>query len=423
MKNSVTNAPSVVIAWVMICVVLLPAGAARAGALWFIDDGLAAASAQDGSYFRPLGAIQDAIDAAADGDTIIVRDGTYTGTGNTNIDFRGKAVALCSQNGPANCVIDCGGCAEEPRRGFRFHGGEGPSTVVAGFTITNGYHRSGGAVCCRGSSPTIINNVITGNRAEDDGGAIFCEASWAYVGNNTVVGNSADGHGGAIACCGSRTILAGNILWANIASRGSQVALSSSEDHGSVLWVAYCDLAGGRAKGYVGDDCTFDWGEGNFDADPLFALPGGWDDNGTPRDATDDAWIAGDYHLRSEHGRWDPAANDGAGGWAGDAATSPCIDAGGPHWSYSNEPQPDGFRANIGAYGNTAQASRNIRWNKPGDADGDGKADLDDLKFIRGRLGQNPADGDNWKADLNEDGKINILDLIVVRNRLKQRPK
>ncbi len=37
---------------------------------------------------------------------------------------------------------------------------------------------------------------------------------------------------------------------------------------------------------------------------------------------------------------------------------SPCIDAGNPISEYSNEPQPNGNRINIGAYGNTKQAAK-----------------------------------------------------------------
>ena len=47
---------------------------------------------EDGSADHPFDAIQEALDAASDGDTIIVRDGTYTGAGNRDIDFGGKAV-------------------------------------------------------------------------------------------------------------------------------------------------------------------------------------------------------------------------------------------------------------------------------------------------------------------------------------------
>lgn len=59
-----------------------------------------------------------------------------------------------------------------------------------------------------------------------------------------------------------------------------------------------------------------------------------------------------DYHLRSPYGRWNGFA------WENDLITSPCIDAGDPLSSFSNEPEGNGARINIGRYGNTAEASR-----------------------------------------------------------------
>ncbi len=43
--------------------------------------------------------LQPAINAAHPGDTIIVKDGTYTGTGNYDLDFGGDAITLRSENG------------------------------------------------------------------------------------------------------------------------------------------------------------------------------------------------------------------------------------------------------------------------------------------------------------------------------------
>ena len=86
--------------------------------------------------------IQAAVDWTVNGDTVVVRDGTYTGGGNRDIDFRGKAITVCSENGPATCIIDC----EQLGRAFYFHTGETSSAVVSGFTIRNGSAESGGGI-------------------------------------------------------------------------------------------------------------------------------------------------------------------------------------------------------------------------------------------------------------------------------------
>jgi len=62
--------------------------------------------------------IQAAIDDCNDGDVVIVAPGTYTGEGNRDIDFKGKAIIVRSKSGPEDCVIDCQGSREDLHRGF-----------------------------------------------------------------------------------------------------------------------------------------------------------------------------------------------------------------------------------------------------------------------------------------------------------------
>ena len=65
------------------------------------------------------------------------------------------------------------------------------------------------------------------------------------------------------------------------------------------------------------------------------------------------SWKAPAYRRR-----WNPAADGKKGGWKIDAAHSPAIDAADPASPFNLEPAPNGGRANLGAYGNTAEASK-----------------------------------------------------------------
>ncbi|NQT21319.1 MAG: hypothetical protein HQ592_16555 [Planctomycetes bacterium] len=158
------------------------AGEALAESVWYVDD-------DDAADFKT---IQAALDAASAGDTIIVRDGVYTGDGNRDIDFAGKAVHLRSENGPESCIIDVQGTEAEPHRGFHFRSGEDERSVVAAFTIRGGFADEGGAIKCEGGSPMIANNVIIANYATIRGGGISCNGSRPKITNNTIVGNRAD---------------------------------------------------------------------------------------------------------------------------------------------------------------------------------------------------------------------------------------
>jgi hypothetical protein len=90
---------------------------------------------ENGSPWHPFDAIQEGINAAGDGDTVLVAAGTYTGTGNRRLDFGGKAITVRSESGPESCIIDC----EQSSAAFYLQSGEGSAAVVRGFSITNGH--------------------------------------------------------------------------------------------------------------------------------------------------------------------------------------------------------------------------------------------------------------------------------------------
>jgi len=104
--------------------------------------------------------IQQAIDLALDGDTVLVAPGTYF----ENLDFNGKAITVTSEAGPETTIVD----GRRFDTVVNFISGESLGAVLNGFTLQNGdggFHRGGGIHISYGSSPTITNNRIINNTA------------------------------------------------------------------------------------------------------------------------------------------------------------------------------------------------------------------------------------------------------------------
>jgi len=138
--------------------------------------------------------IQDGVTAAGEGDTVLVRPGTYTGTGNINIDFAGTNCVLLGNGGAMNVTIDCEGSG----RAFYFHSHETLDCAVEGFTVTNGSQAYGGAMYFINSTPTIRDCVISENTVSVWGGAVICTSAsgptftgCAFLNNGAVLGGAA----------------------------------------------------------------------------------------------------------------------------------------------------------------------------------------------------------------------------------------
>ncbi|MDP8268418.1 MAG: T9SS type A sorting domain-containing protein [Candidatus Tenebribacter davisii] len=315
--------------------------------------------------------IQEGINVAVDGDTILVQPGTYV----ENINYNGKNVTVSSlfittadTSYISTTIIDGGGNDSV----ITFTSGEDSTTSLIGFTIQNGFAvTDGGGIYCDSSSPTLEYLVVKNNTCSNGrGGGIHCRLnSHPYITHTKIIFNIAEyggggyfysspiiefseiqnnvahSDGGGFSFYGANDCILRNVTITNNFANGNdgngsgggiitysssltldKVTLSdnnASDSGGGLFWnyntslnlvnsILWNNLPGD----VFGDSGSVTYsniqggytGEGNIDADPLFV----------------DA-INGDYHL---------------------SENSPCIDAGDPTSTYD----PDGTIADMGAF-------------------------------------------------------------------------
>ena len=217
----------------------------------------------------------------------------------------------------------------------------GTTTVENCIIYGNYAGKSGGGLI----KSTVLNCIICGNYAGDAGGGLF---ECSNITNCTIASNKAKNLGGGVYQAEYNALVINSIIWGNLAAQGHQVALSGYSINGAPGIVAnfygkitfqHSNIQGGEEAIYRQyEQCDISWLEGNFETEPLFVDIGFWDPNGTPEDANDDFWVNGDYHLKSQAGRYDPNTQI----WVIDSNTSPCIDAGDPNHPIGLEPFPNG---------------------------------------------------------------------------------
>ncbi len=334
---------------------------------------------EDGSVEHPFDSVQEAINKAVLGNTVIVLPGVYTGKNNRNIEFLGKPIIVRSRDSPENCIIDC----QNLGRGFYFHRREVENSILKGLTITNGKESNGAGISCiNKSNPTITNCIFTNNLANRYGGGIYNGDSSPTLINCTFSKNSAGISGGGMTNhMNEGTKVSNCIFWSNSPEEISLLAEGKSE-------ITYSNIQGG-------------WpGLGNINKNPLFADPNN-----------------GDYHLKSQAGRWDPKTHI----WVKDNVTSPCIDAGNPGSPLEDELLniPDdlsngnhNWRINMGAYGGTFEASRPpYDWTIQADLTNDG---IVNFKDFTAQLSYWRKTENQQLGDLNRDSLVDMVDFTLL---------
>lgn len=341
---------------VVSCADEVPSGTYEYQVRAFNDNGESGACVTDGSAIpapriwivRANGSgdaptLQAAADSARDGDGIRLMNGVFTGAGNRNVRFHGKAVEVVSEAlVPKGCVIDCEGAG----RAFIFDEGEGPGTMVRGITVRNGSAGRGGGVFGDGS-PAFERCVFESCDAESAGGAVAWDAGapsftrCLFVGNGAPRGGAFDAAGGAPLlhrCTFARNVAADEMGGAVYAASGAtmdgtNLLIASGEGGGAaacgaggVVTLSCSDLWSNAGGDWMGCVAGQEGANGNVSVDPRFCdAPGDYRLRVGSPCATDSACgLIGAYGVGcTRHLSWEAMGSGKTDEVAGDASAEP----------------------------------------------------------------------------------------------------
>ncbi len=368
---------------------------------------------ENGSSQHPFDSVQEAIDVAANGDTIIVAPGHYLSPdpwAYGELKFNGKSIRLVSSAptslSMAEQTVLCGVVI--------FQGNEDPNCLLQGFKIQN--HDSGGILgnktqatishcIISGNGPCgatvlkdvrgrIANCLIVDNATFHDCGVLPVVSGCPILVNCTIANNIS---GIALNCADApkidQIVIRNCIIWNN---QGNEQVQILNRYQATIAQIEYDLIENWREIGGlagVSGESTL------LEDDPAFVQPGLWEGAPTRAVRGRGIWITprkvlveGDYHLKSEGWRWNNGAPVHGSPWYFDTSTSPAVDAGDPMDSLGEElervpgdPQGEwGFNhaIDLGAYGGTKEASLSPTWASP--APGVGAVDLRDYWPSRG---------------------------------------
>ena len=386
----------------------------------------AAAGADDRLVPAEYPTIQAAIDAAADGDDVVVADGVYAGPGNVNLDTQGKEITVRSANGAANCVISGGDVLGD--HAFVFDSGEMSNTHVIGFTIEHFHteHAEPGAIRAISASPALEDLVFRYNTTElgEDGPTVSGSALFVIDGGPVNRFCHYHDNEGAPVFLQSGVMYVLDSLFENNVARGSDGG--AAENHGFLLIffttlnnntvIAESGVARGGAVAHLEGSidltsCDF---EGNSATGPDGAL-------GAAVFLGSDFVVNGNIfrnHVGTHTGGTVAIAS--ATGEAFGGPISPVIEnstVGGLLVDQSAAPLDihlhSGVFCNNAPYdiGGAVEFFGQPSFCDPGDINGDGTVNEDDRAMLCSALGASIGQpGYLPGADLNNDGEIDHLD-------------